>query len=103
MSEYYKPPTRWKCIELLEAMYPEDKAKFRGMRTPQLFAIYHSTQKRRQKKTMITPEAQTIIDQLKKEKELLENENKTLKAQIEEAKSAAADAGDEDIFEGIFN
>lgn len=52
---------------------------------------------------MITPEAQAIIDQLKKEKETLENENKTLKAQIEEAKSAAADAGDEDIFEGIFN
>jgi septal ring factor EnvC (AmiA/AmiB activator) len=102
MTNYFKPPTRWKCIELLEAMYPEDKAKFRGMRTPQLFAIYHSTQKRRQK-PMITPEAQAIIDQLKKEKETLENENKTLKAQIEEAKSAAADAGDEDIFEGIFN
>lgn len=102
MSEYYKPPTRWKCIELLEAMYPEDKAKFRGMRTPQLFAIYHSTQKRRQK-TMITPEAQTIIDQLKKEKETLENEIKTLKAQIEEAKTAAADAGSDDLFEGIFN
>lgn len=102
MTNYFKPPTRWKCIELLEAMYPEDKAKFRGMRTPQIFAIYHSTQKRRQAK-MITPEAQAIIDQLKKEKETLENEIKTLKAQIEEAKSAAADAGDEDIFEGIFN
>ena len=102
MSDYYKPPTRWKCIELLTAMYPEDEAKFRGMRTPQLFAIYHSTQKRRQAK-MITPEAQAIIDQLKKEKELLENENKTLKAQIEEAKTAAQDAGDGDIFEGIFN
>lgn len=103
MSDYFRPATRWKVIELLTAMYPADEAKFRGMRTPQLFAIYKSVQQRRQKKPMITPEAQAIIDQLKKEKELLENENKTLKAQIEEAKSAAADAGDEDIFEGIFN
>lgn len=52
---------------------------------------------------MITPEAQAIIDQLKKEKETLENENKTLKAQIEEAKTAAADAGEDTLFEGIFD
>lgn len=52
---------------------------------------------------MITPEAQAIIDQLKKEKETLENEIKTLKAQIEEAKTVAEDAGNDDLFEGIFN
>ena len=103
MSDYFRPVTRWKVLELLGEMFPEDTAKFKGMRTPQLFAIYHSVQKRRQKKPMITPEAQTIIDQLKKEKETLENEIKTLKAQIEEAKQAAEDAGNDSLFEGIFD
>jgi hypothetical protein len=103
MNDYFRPATRWKVLELLTGMYPADEAKFRGMRTPQLFAIYKSVQQRRQKKPMITPEAQAIIDQLKKEKETLENEIKTLKAQIEEAKTVAEDAGNDDLFEGIFN
>lgn len=45
--DYYKPHSRWKVLELLSVSYPADCEKFRKMPTRQLFAIYHSVQKRR--------------------------------------------------------
>lgn len=52
---------------------------------------------------MITPEAQTIIDDLKKQLQAKEAENAELKKQIAEAKERAEDEGQEELFEGIFD
>lgn len=102
MSDYYIPKTRWKVFELLTAIYPGDAAKFRGMKTRQLFAIYHSVQKRRNTK-MITPEAQKQIDELNQKIKTLEAENNDLKAQIAKAKEIAEDTDNDELFEGIFD
>jgi cell division protein FtsL len=52
---------------------------------------------------MITPEAQMIIDKLEKEVQTQKAENDTLKKQIEDAKKAVEESGNDDIFGGIFN
>lgn len=52
---------------------------------------------------MMTPEIQKIIDDLKAQLKAKEDENAELKRQIAEAKEAAEEAGEDALFEGIFD
>lgn len=52
---------------------------------------------------MMTPEIQKQLDDLNRRIKELESENAELKHQIETAQQKADEAGESDLFEGIFN